>query len=82
MNLGGKMKKLIFILIFVFMLGLPTALAKVPKFKVHIIKNQAPGINYSINYPVVLDYDGDGDQDVLILSKEGTLYILENITNE
>lgn len=50
-----------------------------PKFKVHVLKNLAPGINYAINTPVVFDYDMDGDLDVLMLSKEGVMYFLENL---
>jgi len=50
-----------------------------PKFNVHVLKNLAPGINYAINTPVVFDYDMDGDLDVLMLSKEGVMYFLENL---
>ena len=75
------MRKLIPILVFISILLVFTiSYAAVPQFKVHILKNLAPGVNYSINYPVVIDYDGDGDQDVLIITKEGILYFLENLT--
>jgi len=54
--------------------------AQDPKFKVHVIKDsKLAGVNYSINYPVVIDFDRDGDDDILIMSKEGTLYFLENL---
>ncbi len=56
-----------------------SAHAQPPKFKLHIIKDMIIGVNYSINYPVVIDYDNDGDQDILIMAKEGTLYFLENL---
>ena len=73
------MKKLLLILCFLFICS--TAHAQDPKFKVHVIKdNKLAGVNYSINYPVVIDYDNDGDDDILIMSKEGTLYFLENLT--
>jgi hypothetical protein len=67
---------LLFITILVFTV---TAYAATPKFKLHILKNLSPGFNYSINYPVVIDYDGDGDQDILIISKEGVICFLENL---
>jgi len=51
----------------------------VPNFKVHVLKNLAPGCNYSINTPVVIDYDNDGDQDVILITKEGVIYFLENL---
>lgn len=51
-----------------------------PKFQVHVLKNLAPGCNYSINTPVVIDYDNDGDSDVILVSKEGVVYFLENLT--
>ena len=66
---------LIFLLIFA-----TSAYAKVPKFKVHVLRDLAPGCNYSINTPVVFDYDGDGDLDVILVTKDGTVYLLENIT--
>jgi hypothetical protein len=53
--------------------------AAVPKFKVHVLKNLAPGCNYSINTPVVIDYDMDGDPDVILVTKEGVIYLLENL---
>ena len=78
------MKKLITILLLivtVLLFATPVS-ARMPKFQLHVIKALAPGVNYSINAPIAFDYDGDGDIDVLILSKEGTLYFLENITND
>ncbi len=52
-----------------------------PKFRLHILDiHNLTGVNYAINYPVVIDYDLDGDLDILIMSKEGTLYFLENLT--
>ena len=73
------MKKLLLVLCFLFICS--TAHAQDPKFKVHVIKDsKLAGVNYSINYPVVIDYDDDRDQDILIMSKEGTLYFLENLT--
>jgi len=77
-------KKLTTILVLVsILLVLPVAVsAAKPKFRVHILKDLAPGVNYSINYPVVIDYDGDGDLDVLIINKEGTIFFLENLLNE
>jgi len=77
-------KKLITILIFIsILLVFPLSIsAEVPKFRVHILKNLAPGVNYSINTPVVIDYDNDNDQDILIITKEGTIYFLENLLNE
>ena len=72
------MKKLLLVLCFLFICSV--AYAKTPTFKVHIIKDsKLTGVNYSINYPVVLDYDRDMDDDILIMSKEGTLYFLENL---
>ena len=54
--------------------------AATPKFKLHIIRmDNAKGVNYSINYPVVIDYDLDGDQDIIYMTKEGELYIFENL---
>lgn len=76
------MKKIIIFTLFIIILLTFNNLsfASEPKFKVHIIQNLINGFNYSINYPVVIDYDNDGDLDVLIISKEGTLYFLENLT--
>jgi hypothetical protein len=51
-----------------------------PKFKVHKLKDLAPGCNYSINTPVVIDYDMDGDMDIICINKEGVIYLLENLT--
>lgn len=78
------MKRLITILVVISsLLVLPVYVnAAKPKFKVHVLKDLIPGFNYSINYPVVIDYDGDGDLDVLIINKEGTIYFLENLLNE
>jgi hypothetical protein len=78
------MKKLItyLLLIITFSVFTIPVFAKTPNFQLHIIKNLAPGVNYSINDPIAFDYDGDGDLDILILTKEGTLYFLENITND
>ena len=73
------MKKLI--LIFIFILTIfTTAYAAIPKFKVHVLERLAPGCNYSINTPVVIDYDNDGDQDIICITKEGAIYLLENLT--
>lgn len=77
------MKKLILLTLwFLFIFMVAIASASEPKFKVHVLPNLAPGVNYSINYPIVIDYDNDGDQDVLIINKEGVIYLLENITNQ
>ena len=75
------MKKLITILLLISTILVFTSLsyAATPKFKVHILKDLAPGCNYSINAPVIIDYDSDGDLDILIVTKEGTLYFLENL---
>ena len=71
-------KKLLLVIYFLFICS--TAHAQDPKFKVHVIKDsKLSGVNYSINYPVVIDFDNDGDPDILIMSKEGTLYFLENL---
>jgi hypothetical protein len=71
-------KKLLLVIYFLFICS--TAHAQPPKFKVHVIKDsKLSGVNYSINYPVVIDFDNDGDPDILIMSKEGTLYFLENL---
>lgn len=75
------MKKLITILVFISSLVvLPiTISAATPNFRVHILKDLAPGVNYSINTPVVIDFDNDGDQDLIMISKEGIIYFLENL---
>ena len=74
------MKKTILIVLwFIFVLTI-AANAAVPKFKVPVLRDLAPGCNYSINTPVVIDYDGDGDQDVILVTKEGVVYILENLS--
>jgi hypothetical protein len=75
------MKKLITILLLIStLLVFPVSIyAATPKFRVHILPNLAPGCNYSINTPVIMDYDNDGDQDVILVTKEGIVYILENL---
>ena len=75
------MKRLVLILIFISsLLVFPTLVSAVtPKFKVHILTNLVPGVNYSINYPVVIDYDNDKDMDIFIITKEGVIYFLENL---
>lgn len=73
------MKKIILLTLW-FLFGFTIAAnAAEPKFRVHRLDNLAPGVNYSINYPVVTDYDNDGDQDVIMVSKEGVIYFLENL---
>lgn len=77
-------KKIINILLSViFILSITCTLyAKEPKFKLHIIHIEGQEtLNYSVNMPVVFDYDGDGDQDIVILGKNSVLYVWENITN-
>jgi len=76
------MKKLITILVLISSLLIFPVYAATPKFKVHILKNLLPGVNYSINYPVVIDYDNDSDLDILLITKEGCIYFLENLLNE
>jgi len=78
------MKKSIIVLLLIINILLFNSIsyALEPKFRVHILKDIAPGFNYSINYPVVIDYDNDGDQDVLVISKEGCIYFLENLLIE
>jgi hypothetical protein len=75
------MKKLITILVFAsILLVFPVLVnAATPKFRVHVLKDLAPGCNYSINTPVVIDYDNDGDSDVILITKEGVIYFLENL---
>jgi hypothetical protein len=75
------MKKLITILLLICTFSLITSLsyAATPKFRLHVLKNLAPGCNYSINTPVIIDYDLDGDPDVILITKEGVIYFLENL---
>lgn len=74
------MKRLITILVFISILLVVPAYASNPKFKLHVVKiDNLTGVNYAINYPVIIDYDRDGDMDILIMSKEGSLYFLENL---
>jgi hypothetical protein len=76
------MRKLIYGLIVIMVLMFSgISFAGTPKFKLHIIKlDSCKGVNYSINYPVVIDYDNDGDMDIILMSKEGELYVYENLT--
>jgi hypothetical protein len=73
------MKKIILLVLWFILIFTIAANAAVPKFKVHVLKDLAPGCNYSINTPVVIDYDMDGDQDVILVTKEGVIYLLENL---
>jgi hypothetical protein len=74
------MKKSIIGLLFSILLIFPTPVsAATPKFKVHVLRDLAPVCNYSINTPVVIDYDGDSDLDILLITKEGAIYFLENL---
>ena len=75
------MKKLLLVLCFLFICS--TAHAQDPKFKVHVIKDsKLAGVNYSINTLLSFDYDLDGDFDLVYISKEGIIFILENLKNE
>ena len=73
------MKKIILLILWFIFVFTIAANAAVPKFKVHVLKDLAPGCNYSINTPVVIDYDMDGDPDVILVTKEGVVYLLENL---
>jgi len=73
------MKKIILLVLWFIFVFTIAANAAVPKFKVHVLKDLAPGCNYSINTPVVIDYDMDGDPDVILVTKEGVVYLLENL---
>ena len=73
------MKKVFLLVLWFLFVFTITANAAVPNFKVHVLKNLAPGCNYSINTPVIIDYDNDGDQDVILVTKEGVVYFLENL---
>lgn len=74
------MKKVIILLAILLLYIAPVSAAS-PKFKLNILQlDNMKGVNYSINYPVSIDYDGDSDMDILIMSKEGTLYFLENLS--
>jgi len=72
-------KKIILLILWFIFVFTIAANAAVPKFKVHVLKDLAPGCNYSINTPVVIDYDMDGDPDVILVTKEGVVYLLENL---
>jgi hypothetical protein len=75
------MKRRFILLIVLFLLCTVPVSAACPKFKLNIVQlDNMKGVNYSINYPVSIDYDGDSDMDILIMSKEGTLYFLENLS--
>ena len=73
------MKKIILLVLWFIFVFTIAANAAVPKFKVHVLKDLAPGCNYSINTPVIIDYDMDGDPDVILVTKEGVIYLLENL---
>jgi len=73
------MKKIILLVLWFIFVFTIAANAAVTKFKVHVLKDLAPGCNYSINTPVIIDYDMDGDPDVILVTKEGVIYLLENL---
>lgn len=75
------MKKVVLLVLWFLFVFTITANAAVPKFKVHVLKDLGLiGSNYSINTIISIDYDNDGDFDIIYISKEGIIYCLENLT--
>lgn len=59
--------------------GISISFAEKPIFEIHNLGSVTMNsIGGNTRVPVVLDYDNDGDIDVLIVDKHGTVFVLEN----
>jgi hypothetical protein len=72
---------IIIAVVVILFLSLANASASEPKFKIHkigvITENTMGG---ETRVPAILDYDRDGDMDIVIVDKHGTVFILENLS--
>lgn len=74
------MRIVLFLLFFVFS---SVCYADAPKFVLHRLNIDIDkGCAGETHIPVVIDYDKDGDMDILVVNRNGEVFVLENKTEE
>jgi hypothetical protein len=71
------MKRVVLAILFLLFSSVCYALA--PNFVMHKLDiDVCGGCASETHIPVVIDYDKDGDMDILIVNRNGEVYVLEN----